>query len=998
MKELIANTGIQFIEIPLNLEENNSLTTNKSFAEVISSNENGEEEGVLLFPYHWKEFDTYIDIDALNSEAVDIFGNVIPEEIKKEFVEEINEEDIFKVRASEALDIYEGHWIPIPYFRQRNDSSNPFHQGPQDWCRMWIGKVDSATQQHENITHKLVLAFDTTTTNEQHEYFRPADKDATAVGNERFQCVTKERYFNSFYTRDEIGEWLANIYYINPSRKKGHFRHISTYLVLLEMINEIDAFPEISLLKGENIINTGLVLDIGNSRTCGLVVETSSPKTNSIFDFTNARKLQLRDLSLPYKVHKEPFEMQVAFAQEKFGNEASNLIEDTFKWPSLVRVGAEAVRLTSIFESEDSQATMSSPKRYLWDHEPVSIPWIKVDTDSQLGYTQTINVKESALFGIAKHVTSKGKIIKNPAQTMQANESKYSRSSLMTFALFEIICQTISQINNIDFRTNLGNSSYKRRLSNIVITCPTAMTYKEQNYLKKALDNAIFMAHKYYEDEVLALDIDVQPTNGSFSFDDEIERTWKYDEATCSQIAFLYGELVEKFKGNHELFFKYKGKKRKNTYYENKESVTIASVDIGGGTTDLMICNYQTDIDSNLPFVKPKPVFWEGFNIAGDDIIKRIIEYVILPDIAKGIRELGGVSVEEVMNYMFGSNSGDQSATHRIYRRQFANQVATYSAYAAVNHVMDSKSVSTKKTIGEIFTNYPKPKNNIIPYLEQVIKKQCGLEHFNLYDIQIDFDPIKINYAISDVIKPVIEKLTKLVAIFDCDILLLSGRPSNLNIVRELFTKTLALSPDRIINLGNYRFGNWYPFANAIGNVKDPKTTVTVGALISFLSSINRLSNFRIDLSKLNKIDSTAQFLGVLDDRKMRIFDEKLIFDEKSVEGYFKFYGAPITIGMRQLPSEEWIATPLYVFDFSDDEHKEKMAKDEYEYPFTITINRDDENKEQLLIDDIIVIDKNGDEIDSKGYFKLHFKTMTNDYGYWRDTGSFLINILAEEN
>ncbi len=326
------------------------------------------------------------------------------------------------------------------------------------------------------------------------------------------------------------------------------------------MLDKIEAFPEISLLKGENIIETGLVLDVGNSRTCGLVVETNNPISSSSFDFTSARKLSIRDLSKPNKTYCEPFEMQVAFAQEKFGNEAANLIDNSFNWPSLVRVGPEAIRLTSIFESENSQASLSSPKRYLWDHEASNMPWIKVDKDSLLGYTPTLAVKESALFGIAEHITSKGKVIRNPDQVLQANESNYSRSSLMTFSLFEIICQAISQINNVEFRRDAGNSSFKRKLKQIVITCPTAMTYKEQGYLKKSLEDAVFLAQKYFDTDILAENIEIYPSSASFSFDETEERKWKYDEATCSQIAFLYGELVHKFKGNHDLFFKYKGK------------------------------------------------------------------------------------------------------------------------------------------------------------------------------------------------------------------------------------------------------------------------------------------------------------------------------------------------------------------------------------------------------------------------------------------------------
>src|SRR5690606_18510639 len=152
------------------------------------------------------------------------------------------------------------------------------------------------------------------------------------------------------------------------------------------LLNSIDAFPEIGLLTGqseERPIEVGLTLDIGNSRTCGLLVEKSRPFESQPFDFTSARKLQIRNLSAPNKVYDEPFEMQVAFAQEKFGNSASDLYDNVFSWPSLVRVGTEAVELTSFFESEDSQATISSPKRYLWDKKPVKIPWIKVDIEGR---------------------------------------------------------------------------------------------------------------------------------------------------------------------------------------------------------------------------------------------------------------------------------------------------------------------------------------------------------------------------------------------------------------------------------------------------------------------------------------------------------------------------------------------------------------------------------------------------------------------------------------
>ncbi|MCL7765041.1 virulence factor SrfB [Polaribacter sp. Z014] len=990
MIELIQNTGIQFIEIPLNIDEDDNLSSEKSFAEEIIYDEEGKEEsGSILFPYKWN--DQYIDFDSINAEAIDKNGNVIPDEIREDFIKIIAKKNIYKIRGREAFDIYTGHWIPIPYFRTRNDKSKPFHAGPQDWCRMWFGEVDLETKKKENCTHKIVLAFDTeTSSNEQKKYLKPNESDATPSGNIRFKCVIKERFFTSFYSREDIDTWLTNIYDLKASNTKNYFRHYANYFVLLDILDKVGGFPEIALLTGERTIDTSLILDIGNSRTCGLLVETTSPKANSTFDLTSSKKVQIRDLSIPYKTYAEPFEMQVAFAEEKFGNEASAFFNDVFQWPSLLRVGKEAVRLTSIFESEDSQATMSSPKRYLWDYSESNLPWIKVDKDGYIGYSQTQNLKKAALFGIAEYLNIDGSLNESGFPT---TESNYSRASLMTFALVEIIYQAISQINNHNFRKDMGNSSFRRILKDIVITCPTAMTLKEQTYLNKSLETAVLLVKKQYPN-IIHEQLKIHPSENEESFEEE-QKYWKYDEATCSQITYLYSELVDKFKGKHELFFRYKGKKRKNTLHPDKESVTIASVDIGGGTTDLMICNYQTDADSEIPIIKPIPVFWEGFNVAGDDIVKRIIEFVVLPSIEKSLKEDGGINVDETLNYLFGQNLGNQAATHRIYRKQFANQIATYCAYEAINHVMNN-AINRKKKISDIFKSYPKPKNNLIPYIEEVIQKKCALPTFNFLDVLIDFDTSLINYAIADIIKPVIEQLTALMGVFDCDVLLLSGKSSNLGIIRELFEKTLVLSPDKIINFGNYKFGDWYPFAN-FGEVKDPKTTVSVGALIAFLSSINRLDKFRIDLSRLSEIQSTAEYLGVMSDDFSRIKDSKIIFEKNKFEGAFKFFGAPISIGMRQLPSEDWIATSLYVFGFKDDLHKELLTKEDFEYPFTITISRDEENKEELLIDDIAIVDKNGYEVDGESYFTLLFKTLPSGLEYWKDNGSFLLKNYTDE-
>ena len=55
-----------------------------------------------------------------------------------------------------------------------------------------------------------------------------------------------------------------------------------------------------------------------------------------------------------------------------------------------------------------------------------------------------------------------------------------------------------------------------------------------------------------------------------------------------------------------------------------------ASIDIGGGTTDLVITDYRLEGTGNNVSIFPGQLFREGFNIAGDDILKRLVQTQVI--------------------------------------------------------------------------------------------------------------------------------------------------------------------------------------------------------------------------------------------------------------------------------------------------------------------------------------------------------------------------------
>lgn len=997
MADLIINSGIQFISIPINLSEEITSKIKQRFADEEISNHNGESVFELKEIFYWQEEDILIDKNSINEEAYSRYGELEIDKINRNYIIEKDEDETYSVSGKEALEICEGFWIPLPYFRIRQDPERPFHHGPENWCRM---NIQPYLDEENGTTHILTLAFDTSAGDEDgNDYFKPNLRDASDNGNERFKCVIEKRHAPRYFTTSELWDWMFNIFGTDQQRvsRNNHLlKHIAAYHTLLELLNSCDAFPEIGLLSGEeneNPIEVGLTIDIGNSRTCGLLCEKSRPfESHQPFDFTSARKLQIRNLSRPHKIYDEPFEMQIAFSEEKFGNSATEMIDDVFEWPSLVRVGPEAIELTSYFESEDSQASLSSPKRYLWDDKEVKIPWIKVDSNVRYGFHQNIQRQEKALYGIGRQINDKGKLIKDSTIELGASDSRYSRSSLMMFAIYEILLHAINQINSPEFRRDQGNSTYRRVLKDVIVTCPTAMTIQEQYVLRKSVKDAIELIHKTMEKKIdfQGLKIDVYPELPSLDPLEQENNPWKMDEAMCSQLAFLYGELIHKYSAKEKIFFDLIGKYRNG---EKTKSVNIASIDIGGGTTDLMISNYKYDKDAGIPVLTPDPIFWEGFSIAGDDIVKRIIEKVVIPTIHKDIEAKDGKNVVAVINELFGENIGGQTAIDKIYRKQFANLVGAPIVYKIFNYLINKNENDYSFKISEIFEEFEKPKSKLIPSINKKIQNKTGIQKYDIQDVEIKIEKSIIDSGIEDVIGNVLKQLSFLVSHFDCDILLLSGRPSRLPIITDIISSTLNFSPDIIVNLGNYRFGNWYPFADSTGYVNDPKSTVTVGALIAYLNNISRLPGLRFIFDNMSKIRSTANYIGLIGSEGGlgNIKNEKLIFTPDQNEGEFKFYGEPMEIGMRQLKSENWIATPLYLFDFRDDERKRRLSK-EYSFPYTVRFKRTQAADEFIKKDDLEVFDNNGEPIDQ---YNFYFSLRTSYYSqlHWKDSGSFVTRI-----
>ena len=1032
--ELIADSGIQFYSTDITIDLNaHVLNETLAFSEekdwdvgkaILDYATFLHNEDVFVREKDLRKLGFYkesgeIDYQNLNLKALDILN--------------LDEDCYIISDILEPLNVYSDKWIPLPFFESNN--AGHFHAGPSNWCRLKLVKTGKHGSKHY---YKLILAFDTKLDNEN------KNEGPTVYSNKGFSqyklCGDSDLLLD--FCRPENHEWVdeyleqldkeyrqmsGDVFEKDPDDDDEFefiFKYVAFYIYFVKYFAAAGFLPNVKLYRRlpENSIDVDLVLDIGNSRTNGILIE--SPKEdNKPFDFTTVDILKLKDLTDFTKIYDDPFSMRLAFSKANFGEIGHQT--NQFVWPSFVRLGKEAKSLIYMETEKTGESSRnklsnhSSPKRYLWDNQLSKLQWELVNLDGE-----DSNVKSLYIEGISQQFKEDGSF--TPTVDFGAT-SNFSRKSLMTFVLIEILAHAITQINSVEFRTKHGSENVGRKLRRIVITCPTAMTRQEQVILRQCAEDAAISITRFYNSTYdkeynpesdrnkITIVPSVKDSKRNFSqLSSKID--WIYDESTCCQLVFIYAEVAQRYNNKAEEYFNLYGKVRNDLEDYDKKSVTIGSIDIGAGTTDLMINAYKYN-SSSTSDLTPHPLYWESFNLAGDNLVKAIVQQVILEgdtDISKfkgctGVisnfaRKKGVVGIERKMNTFFGTDSNNLGAYARRMRQKFNVQISIPIAERYLAHASDqSKTRDVILDFDEMFDEH-KPNKELLDYF-------AGHFGFRFEEIQWTLSREKIDQIIVNEFDNLIKHLSILLYVKGCDFVLLAGRPTSLTKINDLFLKYYPVSPDRIISLNDYRVGRWYPFQDGNGYFIDHKSIVSVGAGLALMGGkLDRLSPFRLNMNEVKrKLIPTSEYFGIFNSEILSIDDSFITPDENRTR--LKVGSLPLRIASKQLPSNAYPARLIYVLDFDDEVIKEKrmgqLDDDSTEsimqevesykislkdkMPFIFTIAREYRRDREILKIESVTDYRNQPQ--NRKYFTLKLKTLDEKQSYWLDTGEFILSI-----
>jgi hypothetical protein len=802
------------------------------------------------------------------------------------------EEPHVEVSALEHIGEFSRRWVPVPY---------------QLSCRHAV-QVWMAAERPRSP--RIVLAIDT----REVAGARGRHLDAALDADRAFRPIDK-REFASFLDHPVTRELVRKM------ETAGIERAPLKLAALLETL--APALPSIRLsrFEGRALTPVSLVVDLGNSRTTGVLAEAHEQGLRTV-------PLHLRSSCNPLEVCEDPFDSRVTFLPGPFDpTHAPVAVGASFAQPSIVRMGREA--LDRAHETPHRYAcTLSGPKRYLWDGRPVDDRWYFA-TKSAAHHGERGLVSGRVLKHLAED--GDGRSLRDDGPSSPARP-RYAPRAMMLFALVEILQQAYQQINSVSHRALQGRESSPRVLKSLALTFPSVMRREETALYEELAQSAVVLvcdalgidpAHRpNWVPEPTA----TNPKAGRF------EPFLFVDEALAAQAGYLYEEVTARFAGSMEELVR--------VFAHGRRSLRVASIDIGGGTSDVAIAEYEDTQPGVGTSLLVQKLFQDGMAIAGDEVCRAILEDLVFPQV---LRQLPSPQARGRIAQLFADGGAGRAGAWRTLKAKLVPYFWSPLArcyWALAEGVTPPEHTNQKLySVAEVMEAFPGAWSTAVLSEADELLGSLVPDFPGLHNLFFRFDRQEIEQTIEGVLREPLRRYADIIAQFDVDIVLLAGRTSALPCVLELFRSELPVAPPRVVTLSGYRVADWYPARwREAGVIKDPKTAVAAGATVLHLASKNRLPGFVLE--GLRELEQRPIF-GVYRDTEPHLARTSELFRGRPKPGGTLVsqpvaYTPGLTIGFRNVDSPEMEASPLYAVEPADPSVQGALLEDRVSLTFAL--------------------------------------------------------------
>lgn len=731
---------------------------------------------------------------------------------------------------------------------------------------------------------------------------------------------------------------------------------------------------------GDQPVDVDLIVDLGNTRTTALLLEDHGavaqaggfghrahplrflPRGQS-FSSRDARE-NVEDYSVIDSwvlVHRSSFaNLEPPASQQKIRDYAvrlggddvrARLVDQRFVSLTPVLVGGgraptgaakTLARAVLADDQQSSQFYLSSPKRYAWDDLSIGLVaqhWEQIpnEHDADAGQFKPLG----GLIRLFMHPDREEFDL--PLATLQGGDvqpydnasvpATYPRRDTVCWFALAILEAARRQTNAADFLEGKARPKVVRRLRHVRVTYPAGWPGEEREAYLGQWRRAIRLFAQAHLENPLPI---AEGGEGPMLVAKHL------DEAVSSQLPILFTELRNL---GHDA----------NTWFDLHGAggdVTVMNIDIGGGTTDVAVVRYARAGDSaagdgagSRVVLHPQLLYRDGNTIAGDLLVKKLIEEVVLPSwLASkgGLPFVGNAEARSLIVNLLKNprqnpvNTVLAGATARLGRVvrlalvPLANEILRRLSLAeregtasirpiAVADIADGTAIRelnnlALKLIVRRCDHWGKLKASDLrrfgndglfrQWFEGLGSRADGITELPFRpDAEINATVDLLNRCVTDVLGGMIASLADVVADHACNLVIVSGKPSELPQVRRLVVRELPVPPQRILQVKDFPAGEWYPaeFLEG-GRIRDAKTVTVAGAALYQDVLNGNLEGFHL-ADAADEPAGAQHYWGLLGvARDPRDFAASLLFDA----------GTPAGKRWRgELPLQSWIGRSL---------------------------------------------------------------------------------------
>jgi hypothetical protein len=624
---------------------------------------------------------------------------------------------------------------------------------------------------------------------------------------------------------------------------------------------------------------------------------------------------------------------------------------------SAIRMGLEAEEVAQRVRTEgDILLGLSSPKRYLWADDEAWLEgdvWNMCDPDDRCATHNYVSLLQGPLIRYLAEDDPDELILPDPADPQIREEElarevplkpRHAPRVMMVAAIYELLSQAYCYVNSPAYRALLGDPQRHREIRSLSLSFPSGMIQQERERFQKQVEKAV---------DLFSVTIGRSQAHRPVAM-------LSIDEASAVHLTYIWSEL-QMLNRDVRLWFQCVGRERSeaadaadtataataaatppaaaatratsrpvppvrrppgragkpDAAPTDKREVRIACIDIGGGTSDLMIARY-TNVGGVVDRIDGEVLHRDGISLAGDQLVKRLLEKIIVPHFGDCV----GMGPDEVAKLFGPEVPGNRS--FRASRISWINRLFVPLAQAYLRHAVDG---NVEEPISH--DDGLQVSQEVVEAFEATVNTIYRAGMFNIRQpLELYYEPGRFEEVVHEVFDELLFDFCERIARYDVDIVLLAGQPTKLRYLQDRVRMYLPLSSDRVIPMHNYYAGTWYPYqgdqGGQLGVIVDPKSAVVVGAAIQSLMHEGLLGNIRFqmrDATHTGKAgagvttNQNSYYWGLMTEGTSRIREDRVIFQPDDTISRFdlQVVAERVLIGRRKSPGPHSEVSPVWL-------------------------------------------------------------------------------------